>query len=506
MGLKDVIVEAIQSVRGRDALTPADISIMGAAMAGEDARLLSAARAEQAYLGEYPDTFKRDDPNEPDHNIKVNRIGPIIDHSVFYLFGKMPDWEIPAEHDGEGLAGQQTPLEDQLATCLEGFNFAVMLVKWAQGGGLTGDAYLRVHLPHEEGGLPYLRTLDGKCMSIVTDPRDHEKETGYVWQYNSSESVGPGLSRPRVDQQLVMLVDGVWRITDRHSVQGGPWVVDYEEDWPYPWCPVIHNPNLPLYNSCYGLPDANDNLIDLNVAQNRALSNRDKILWHHSHPVKIAYGMAAEQMYMGPGDVIIMPGPDSKIEQLTPSISGTEANDLVDVLYEAQTEQSHTPSVAMGKPDDNGVPSGVSLTIKFTPIIMKTELKRMLYGPSLQTALQRLLHIMTGKEDIRPALTWRNIVPSDPKADTEIATGQDMLGVSKQTTFAKLGLKWEEELKNKVTEQEAEAAALAKLQAKLDKFRQASDVPTNGTDAQALELERQARQGMPVEMEDQEDA
>jgi hypothetical protein len=513
MDIVTTLVNTAKSLYGKRGLTPDEEALMKAALQNEQERLNEVARIRNAYQGKFPKPLKVDysDPATPvDHNVIVNRVKPVISHGVFYLFGTLPDWEIPDKWD-VSETGESSPYETALTECLDYMNWPALALKWAQSGGMGGTAYLKICLPDPDHALPYLQVLDPGATSILFHPRDMDRRLGWIWEYNSIETRN-GAAVTRVDQQIVTREDVVingktvagWVIRDCHYNRAAgvasSITVDNEEVWPYEWPPIIDCQNLPLFDSVYGEPDVDDLVIDLNNATNAVLSDRKKILYYHGATILYATGVGAGSITRNAEGVFIIQG-EGTLGQITPAISGVEGESLEHSIYEAISEVTHMPAEALGKPTPQGVPSGVALTIKFTPVRNKIEAKRRNYGPAFITACQRLLHIMTGIPDIRVHLTWPEVVPTDPQVAVNIAEAEDRLGVSKQTIFGKLGFRWEQEVKNKEDEAAMELKKMKAMQAEIDAFRKASDVPQSPEDQAALQEEQASQQRADMEGE-----
>ena len=117
MTIAETLVDIMRSIfSGKNELTPDEIAIMREGLRQEQDRLDSISRNRNAYAGHFPLPLKIDvsDPQNPiNHNVIVNRIMPIVDHGVHYLFGGKLDYEIPEEYDGEKQKGKKSELEKE---------------------------------------------------------------------------------------------------------------------------------------------------------------------------------------------------------------------------------------------------------------------------------------------------------------------------------------------------------------------------------------------------------
>jgi hypothetical protein len=89
-------------------LNPVDESIIKRTLAEETARQAKMSRAQRAYDGDFPKPLKVK-PGQPDDNVTVNVIAPVVDMGVHFLFGAPP--EITISMPGKGGAEDESPDE-----------------------------------------------------------------------------------------------------------------------------------------------------------------------------------------------------------------------------------------------------------------------------------------------------------------------------------------------------------------------------------------------------------
>jgi hypothetical protein len=186
--------------------------------------------------------------------------------------------------------------------------------------------------------------------------------------------------------------------------------------------------------------------------------------------VKYVTGAGNQKIDFAVDTVIQLLANDAALHQLTPAVNSEAAAGLGRELYEAVCEEGSTPSIVLGRADQAGDPSGVALRVKLWPLSMKTETKRVLYGPVLVELLRRAFDLAGKGADRIVSLTWPEVIPQDPLAERK-ALGQDLaMGVvSRQTVARKLDYTWATEQEN--LRQEATPAP--------------GQQPTEGPDAQA---------------------
>jgi hypothetical protein len=461
-------------------INPVDYSKMHAHWKSEQERAQDMAAARQAYYGDFLYANRGNKPvtvkvGDIDDTVQVNRVKPIVNASVNLLFGTPPEFEIADKADGEGGPGR-SEMEKWLDDCLRANNWRAKLLNLGLNGAYAGTPYLRIDLSNNipnPGDLrrpfPRLQTPDPEGTTIKCSPRDIDDTVGYTWTYNDydQQKKQPYVVRQRIERQQDGPNKGRWVITEEVSYtstlswqQVGAPVV-----WPFEWAPIDHCQNLPCPNSVYGDADVTHTVIDLNKARNFNLSNWSRIVRKHAQPKPYFTGMEGEQVDLD-SEILDLPSPNAKVGQLTPVVDGAGSETLGKTIDEAICEETQTPSLVLGRPDEQGIPSGVALLIKLWPAIYKTETKRALYGPLLERTLSRLLEAGGWGRNIRVTLKWPEIIPGDPKVERDILL-MDLndLGVaSPQTVSQKLGYDYEQEQKNIQEVQAANDERNAKLQ------------------------------------------
>src|SRR3954462_11349835 len=91
---------------------PVDLSKMQSAMEQEQSRLQAYKAARDAYNGVFPEPVQSRVGDIRDV-VKVNRIKPIVNATVNFLFGQAPGWELPAEIDGEDNPDEDSESEQE---------------------------------------------------------------------------------------------------------------------------------------------------------------------------------------------------------------------------------------------------------------------------------------------------------------------------------------------------------------------------------------------------------
>lgn len=415
-------------------------------LAEEEARKASMAKQWDAYNGRFPKPL-RPAPGQPDDNVRVNRIRPIIDASVSLLFGNPPSYELPKSTDGEDSSKRSEP-EQYLDDLFNANSWPAKLLDLGINGGVTGTAYLHI-VPDDP--FPRIQIMDPTCMSIRWDPRDIDKVQAYIWQYNTLDEK----NRPIVVRQLCERQGEIWLITDQHAditaARFNAWINDGDPVvWPHSWPPYLHCKNLPAPNQVYGLADYGEIIIELNKAKNFNLSNRRKIDRFHSHPKTWVRGVEGVSIDIRPDGITKIEGDGAEIGQLVPAIASEAAATLGREIDQAIEQESMTPALLLGRDDGEGVPaSGAALRIRLIPANTKLDMKRKLYGPMLVELCRRLLDLKSYGPDKIVRLTWPEPLQVDLMAERQTLLIDQQLGVASKATIAeKLGYDWETERDN----------------------------------------------------------
>ena len=456
MGLQDVITSffggmASQAPQGYGSATLLANQQMDQITADDIARFAEYDNNLRAYNGMFPDPLLHE-PADTWDTVRLNKIKPIINTSVYFLFGTPPTFEIPEA----GKVGQTATAGDQengpkrsemeiwLDECLVFNKWPGFLLDEGTNGATHGTPYVKfLPIDIEAGQIyPRIQVLDPRDMTIKTDPRDIEHVLAYIWQYNTlDKNMEPITVRQRIEEQD----DRTWTIYDEHTTRtGGGWILDGVTPWPYTWAPIHHCKNLPAPNEVYGDSDITQTLIETNRAVNFNYSNWNRINKHHAHPKVYLignHGVPAVLVKLGPNAIWDIPDTNAKVGQLVPAIDGNSITALVDRLESQMLEESQTPAVAIGViRDQRDVNlSGVALRVKMWPILMKTEVKRALYEPWVVEILSRLLELGGQGVGIRPVITWRPLLPVDPLVERQVALIDKQLGVSESTLLEQLG-------------------------------------------------------------------
>jgi hypothetical protein len=417
----------------------------------EQRRITRMQTAWLAYHGKLPPPLKVR-AGQPDDNVAANKARVIVNKTVSFLVGQEITFEVAGgNEDGDD------PAESYLDTVWEANRKSTTLQKLAMNGAVCGHVFVKLALRPPEP--PRLIVLDPATVSVEWDDEDIERVTRYRIQY---PALDPQTRQPIIRRQTIEPAGNVWRIVDQVASPDGSFRPVNETAWPYPFAPIVDCQNLPLPNEYWGESDLEDDILELQTGRNRGLSNVGRILRFHAHPKTWGKGFQANLLRVAVDETIVLPGDNSELHNLEMVSDLGSSLEYDRRLDEAIHEISRTPAIATGKVEEIGQLSGLAMQILFAPLVEKTNMKRQTYGDLLAEINRRLL-LLGGFGDAGPVRTqWFELLPSDPKAERDVALADQQLGASKATVLAKLGYDPEREAKARQGEQDEAAAALDK--------------------------------------------
>jgi hypothetical protein len=194
------------------------------------------------------------------------------------------------------------------------------------------------------------------------------------------------------------------------------------------------------------VPDLTPDLINQNKVLNFIQSNTSRIIKFHGHPKTYATGLSASQINIGVDDLICLPSPDSKLNNLEMHGNLADQLNFAAIIRSDMDEQSRVPAVALGRMESlpRGNISGVALQLLFQPLIEKTTLKRRVYGCLIRDVSRAALVVagliaLEEYEDYPIALHWKNLLPTDDLQSAQTALILKQLNVSNATILSQLG-------------------------------------------------------------------
>jgi hypothetical protein len=423
-------------------------------------------QAWKAYKGEFDKPLKVE-KGEIDHNVISNRCGPIVDKGVSFLFGEPikiepgkrteNDTSKPDQKNQDFLDGVWGDDDDKMT----------LLAEIAVNGGVCGQEFVKL-VPAQEGQkYPRIVNLNPSLIRIVTDPEDCKIHWAYIIEYPIHSDTQKRQIIARVDPnqdttRLKETLDDYWTITNyQKKATEQTWSqIGEQEEWLYPFPPIFTSPNLPNPNEPWGAPDLTEDIIEQNKSLNFNESNTAGIIYYHAHPKTIGTGINLETMKTAPGDITLLPAPDSKVYNLEMTSDLSSSRNFSADIRMTMDERSRVPAVALGRlenlPGGGDIPA-TTMKLMFQPLIEKTNQKRRLSGKLIREVSRAAL-VLGGNitieeyEDYPIELHWAGLLPVDKAKDAQAAKSLQDAGVSETTSLSEIGYDPEQEAKKKEEE------------------------------------------------------
>lgn len=379
----------------------------------------------ETYYGKLAPVLKTR-PGQSDDNVRINYARMIVDKGVSFLFGQDVRFEIDEI--------EETDAEEWLDAVWAKNRKMSLLQNIALIGSVTGHAFVKIVL---DTPYPRLVAVDPETVTVSLAPDDAQQILSYQISYTTKD---PKTGKP-VGIRQVIERDGMrWVITDQvGDLEHLTWSTVGQSVWPYEFSPIVDCQNLPAPGEFWGQSDLEDDVVEIIRAINFVASNTARIIRFHAHPKTWGRGFTAKDLRIGVDETIVLPGEHAELRNLEMQSDLASSLRYLDMLRQALHEISRVPEVATGNLDRAGSLSGVALQILYQPLLEKTNTKRLLYGDLLVELNRRLLSIGGFGDDLRTALHWQEILPSDPMAERQAALVDMQLGVSQDTLLQRLG-------------------------------------------------------------------
>lgn len=420
------------------------------------------------YRGTFPAPLVDPEDNKPDPNcVTANRLRSIVDTGVHYLLKD----NLTIDVSGAGQNYQQ--MLDKAWRSKE--RMMTFLIEEAQSGGVGGHQYWQVLPPGTQDNMSrYARFigLSPDRVAMQTLPDDVSIITRFIIEYASPVLDGGNLLRRQVFER----VDPNPSATEGEDVIEN-WEISYYEGsdanslsrkrGPVPWAqffsPILQNKNLPNPHEVHGLTDIENDLVELQLALNRAKTNADILNFLYSHPKYWSDNPNAAEIDFNIRRVIGV-GPGNTLNAIDARTAMQDSLAYIESIMEDMDELSGVPQIATGRIKDSsslGRLSGTAIKLMFMRLIAKTLLKRLLYGATYIKASQIHLHFagVPNAFEIQPLIKWPDIVPNSAQDLQALAASAPMLqgiGISDDSLGTLMGFDMSEE-RQKKAQQDAEA-------------------------------------------------
>lgn len=432
----------------------------------------------------------------PDLNVKSNRLKPIINTGVDFLFGPglslrvadqeaNEDADAPGQKTGVHVSDAAQQAQQQLdATFGDDDERMTRFAKMGINGGVYGHVFVKVVEPRRGRASvvspPRLVILNPETVSVFTDPEDADLVTRYRIEYATQDAQGAPC-RKRQEITRVDPDDDDDTTANGHdadttwSVQNfvasgmsagrfqpvGPAVV-----WPYALPPVVDWQNYPNPQSHWGQRDITASLMALNRQLRLVESNINKIGFLQGHPYLYSVGADTGGLKPTPGAIIDLGAPDSKLAAVNAAGDLGQLMAFAEQLRSDMDEESGVPGVATGRMQDlpRGQMSGVTVRLLYAPLLARNEHKRRLYGQGIRQLAETILLVcgvaQETVDNLDIQLGWQDPLPTDDLAMAQTAVALQQIGYSEHTLIDRTGGDPDVEAQWKSEEQQAQTASV----------------------------------------------
>lgn len=415
-------------------------------------RLTSMALNSDYYFGFHRRPF-RVRVNQPDDNIAINYTKLLVNKSTALLLGKGVEFDLPGEGD--------TPQDEYLEQVWAANKKDILLQNAAQYGGIHGTVFLKLipeALETPDGKfIPRLVVLNPLHWEIETEEEDIDAVIRYVGRFTISGPDGKDTARRSVvERELAPDGDVVrWWVNDYWFVQG-TWKPMHEPiAWDYIFPPILHWKNLPNAGEVYGLPDIDDNTIEIQDRINFVASNISKVIRYHAHPKTWGKNLGTRSDQSWGADQLISFSGDAHLENLEMTSDLASSINYLGMLRQAFFDTTQTVDLATVK-DKIGALTNFGLRVIYLDAESKINQKREVWGEALVELNHRLLVIGGITPDDGGVVIWADVLPVN---ETETMTADkfelDYKIASKQSISERRGYDWDDEQERMTAEEAA---------------------------------------------------
>lgn len=482
---------------------PTTLTMQGAQDGPTAAELRAAWQAYDGRFGDDDGPLARQ-AGVPNLNVRSNRIKPIVNTGVDFLFGpgltiRVTDDAAGAETDDlahsantrpSARAKQAQAILD--ATWGDDDQRLVTLSKLGINGGVYGHVFVKV-VPPRRGvaradNPPRLALLNPETVTLETDPEDADLVVRFSVEYATTDAQGAPLRKrqtitrrdPDHDDEATNSDpsggddDTTWEVqnweargqTGQSFRPVGPAIA-----WPYALPPIADWQNYPNPNAHWGQRDVTDGLVALNRQLQLVESNINKIGFMQGHPILYSVGAETGGIKPTPGVIIDLGATDSKLDKVDAGGDLAQLMAFAATIRSDMDEESGVPGVATGRVDamPRGQVSGITMKFLNASILARNEHKRRLFGQGIRQVCETVLVVCGMDTDAVAALTfelgWQDPLPSDDLAGAQTAVALQGIGYSEHTLIDRTGGDPDVESQYKAEESQAALAAAAHGQA-----------------------------------------
>lgn len=452
------------------------------AVANDGPTLHELREAWNAYNGDFgnDESLLAKEAGVPDLNVRSNRIRPIVNTGVDFLFG--PPLTISTKDKKAQALIEAVWGDSDLQMTL--------LSKSALNGGIYGHVFFKI-VPPKRGkpsadNPPRLVLINPEIMRIEADADDADFVARFVIEYATTD---PETRTPMRKRQTITRLDvgnddeesgpdgldddTTWEIQDWEATGMTSAVfrpVGPARIWPYPMPPIVDWQNFPNPNGHWGQRDVTRSLIALNRQLRLTESNINKSGFLQGTPYFYSTGTDTGGIRPTPGRILDLGAADAKLMAVNGAGDLGQLMTFADQLRSDMDEESGIPGVALGRLKDlpRGQVSGISMRLLHASALARNEHKRRLYGQGIVQVCQTVMLVcgwsLADAQDEEIELKWQDPLPNDGLAEAQAAVQKLQLGYSQHTLITETGGDPDMEADYKKDEEASKATAFSQGQ------------------------------------------
>lgn len=369
---------------------------------------------------------------------------------------------------------------------------------WQMGnqGGVGGDVFIKV--AYEPGAPQY--GLESKVRILVLNasfcfpewhPHDRDRLLRFKMKYRFWGTTAEGTRQ--VFTYTEIITDDIIEeyINDE--------LIDQRPN-PLGVIPIVHIANTPMSTSPWGVADIQD-IVPLNRLYNEMFTDVVDIINYHAAPVTVITGAKAQGMEKGPKKVWSGLPEKAQVFNLENGVNLSGPLEALENLKRSMHEITGVPEGALGQMQPISNTSGVALSIMYTPMMQRYNLKKLQYTVGIEKVNEYVLKTLAIFEpelfiydpetegikqedqpdalDIADPLTfvsevhWPPPLPVDALITLQEVQMEMALNLeSRKGALQKLGIEFPDEKLNEIRKEQIDdikdAGALALLKAQID--------------------------------------
>jgi hypothetical protein len=336
-----------------------------------------------------------------EHNVTINYSAKIVDKGVSFLFGKPLKIELndATITDKELYLSKVFYSDEQMHE---------LFIDMATTGGVCGDFFLQMWV--DDQGIPHFDNLNPSLVYPKYRNNNYKDVISYEIRWIDNDTV----YRNRHER----LSDGTWySFVEYQDENQRYWISDEELSyaWPYQFPAILGGKNLPNPKSSFGKSDIES--ADLNDSINFVASNVNKTVNMFATPILWGKGFDTEKFDISEFNTSTDENATIQAVEIGKTVGSN--TDYLNFLKGAYAE---TTSVPENDPENLrvGSTSGFALQVLLNDLLLKTGVKRSLYGSAIKEMCHRAL-IIGGYDgqDNTVKLHWSNPLPIDERTQVE---------------------------------------------------------------------------------------